>query len=70
MFPIAPRFSPICFAQTPPLLAYAIAGPKGKTLHLTIESSILGLSIVSIFNCDWPIKLAHSKKKKEKRLEL
>jgi len=40
MFPMTPRLNPICFAQTPPLLAY-IAGPKGKTLHKTIEPSIL-----------------------------
>jgi hypothetical protein len=28
LFPIAPRFNPICFAQNPPLLTY-IAGTKG-----------------------------------------
>jgi hypothetical protein len=41
VFPIAPRFNPICFAQSPPLLTY-IAGAKGEALHLSIESSILG----------------------------
>jgi hypothetical protein len=41
VFPIAPHFSPICFAQSPPLLT-CIAGPKGEALHLSIESSILG----------------------------
>jgi hypothetical protein len=41
VFPIAPCFNPICFAQSPPLLTY-IAGPKGEVLHLSIESSILG----------------------------
>ncbi len=40
-FPIAPRFNPICFAQSPPILTY-IGGPKGEALHLSIESSILG----------------------------
>jgi hypothetical protein len=41
VFPIAPGFNPICLAQSPPLLTY-IGGPKGETLHLSIESSILG----------------------------
>ncbi len=39
VFPIAPCFNPICFAQSPPLLTY-IGGPKGEALHLSIESSI------------------------------
>ncbi len=41
VFPIAPHFNPICFAQSPPLLTY-IGGPKGETLHLSLESPILG----------------------------
>jgi hypothetical protein len=41
VFLIAPHFNPICFAQSPPLLTY-IGGPKGKALHLSIKSSILG----------------------------
>jgi hypothetical protein len=41
VFPIAPCFNPICFAQSPPLLTY-IAGPKEKTLDLSIESFIFG----------------------------
>jgi hypothetical protein len=41
VFPIAPHFNPICFAQSSPLLTY-IGGPKGEALHLYIESSILG----------------------------
>ncbi len=41
VFPIAPHFNPICFAQSPPLLTF-VAGPKGEALHLSIESSILG----------------------------
>jgi hypothetical protein len=41
VFPIAPRFNLICFAQNPPLLTY-IAGPKEKALYLLIESSIVG----------------------------
>ncbi len=41
VFPIAPHFNPIYFAQSPPLLTY-IGGPKGEALHLSIESSILG----------------------------
>ncbi len=39
VFPIAPCFNPICFAQSPPLLTY-IGGPKGEALHLSIEFSI------------------------------
>jgi hypothetical protein len=41
LLPIAPRFNPLCFAHSPPLLAY-IAGPKGEALHYSIEISILG----------------------------
>jgi hypothetical protein len=41
VFPIAPHFNPMGFAQSPPLLTY-IGGPKGEALHLSIESSILG----------------------------
>ncbi len=40
VFPIAPHFNPICFAQSPPLLTY-ITGPKGEALHLSIESFLL-----------------------------
>ncbi len=38
VFPIAPCFNPICFAQSPPLFTY-IGGWKGEALHLSIESS-------------------------------
>jgi len=41
VFPIAPRFNLICFAQSPPLLTYT-GGPKGEALHFSIGSSILG----------------------------
>jgi hypothetical protein len=41
VFPIAPRFNPLCFAQCPPFLTY-IGGPKREALHLSIESFILG----------------------------
>jgi hypothetical protein len=40
VFPIAPHFIPICFAQNPPLLTY-IGQPKGEALYLLIKSSIL-----------------------------
>jgi hypothetical protein len=55
----------IRFAQSPPLLTY-IAGPKGETLHLSIESSILGSlhSFNFFFFGDGPIKLAHCNKRK------
>ncbi len=49
VFPIAPRFNPICFAQRPRLLTY-LGGPKGEVLHFSIESSISGgVSIISNF---------------------
>ncbi len=63
VFPIAPCFDPICFSQSPPLLTY-IGGPKGKALHLSVESSILGTSLVSTFFCNGPMKLAHCQEKK------
>ncbi len=62
VFPIAPRFNPICLAQSPPLLTY-IAGPKGESLHLSIESSISGSLHNFNFFCIGPIKFAHCKKK-------
>ncbi len=56
VFPIAPHFNPICFAQSPPLLTY-IDGPKGETLHLSKESFNLGsLHSFNLFFCDGPIK--------------
>ncbi len=42
VFPIAPCFNPICFAQSLPLLTY-IGGPKGEKLHLSTKSSTLGI---------------------------
>jgi hypothetical protein len=63
MFPKGvPNSTSLCFAQSPPLLTY-IGGPKGEALHLSIESSILGASVVSTFFCDGPIKISHCKKK-------
>ncbi len=51
VFPIAPRFNPMCFARSPPLLTY-IGGPKGEALHLSVESSILGsLHSFNFFVC-------------------
>jgi hypothetical protein len=41
MFPIAPWFYPTWFAQSC-LLVNCIGGPKGLTLHLHIETFILG----------------------------
>jgi hypothetical protein len=40
VFPLAPCFNPICFAQSPPLLTY-IGGPKEETPHLSVKSFIL-----------------------------
>ncbi len=51
VFPIAPRFNPICFAQSSPLLIY-IAWPKESALHLSKEFSIL----VSLHSFDKKIK--------------
>jgi hypothetical protein len=63
VFPIAPCFNPICFAQSLPFLTY-IGRPKGEPLHLSIKSSILGEpSIVSTCFCNGPIKITHCKKK-------
>jgi hypothetical protein len=39
VFSMVPRFNPICFAQSLPLLTY-IHGQKGEALHLSTESSI------------------------------
>ncbi len=67
VFPIAPRFNPICFAQSPPLLTY-IGKPKGEALHLSIESSILGeppsFQLLVLQWANHPIKINHCKKKK------
>jgi hypothetical protein len=41
MFPITPWFYPVWFAQSC-LLVNCIGGSKGLTLHLDIETSILG----------------------------
>ncbi len=69
VFPIAPRFNPLWFAQSPPLLN-SIGGPKGEALHLSMESSILGsLHSFNFFfvmgQSNWLIA-----KKKEKELDL
>jgi hypothetical protein len=51
VFPIAPRFNPMCFARSSPLLTY-IGGPKDEALHLSVESSILGsLHSFNFFVC-------------------
>ncbi len=41
VFQIEPRFNPICFAQSPPLLPH-IPGPKGRAFYLSMDSSSLG----------------------------
>jgi hypothetical protein len=67
LFPIAPCFNPICFAQSPPHLTY-IGGPKGEALHLSIESSILRSLHIQLFfamgQSNWLIA------KKKKKVEL
>jgi len=58
-FPIAPHFNPICFVQIPPLLTYV-----GRWHSIFLQNLLFcGASIVSIFFCNGPMKLAHCKKK-------
>jgi hypothetical protein len=71
VFPIAPGFHPLCFAQSPPLLTYVVGGPKGRPLHFSINSSILGsLHGLNVFfvmgHSNWLI----AKKKKKKKVGL
>jgi hypothetical protein len=72
VFPIAPGFNPICFAQSPPPLTY-MGGPKGEALHLSIESSILG-SLHGFNFFFWVMDQSKwfiaNKRKKEKKLDL
>jgi len=60
VFPIAPCFNPICFAQSPPLLTY-IGGPKGDTLYLSIESFILGSLYSFNFFSRWANQISQKK---------
>jgi len=60
MFSIAPRFNPICLAQSPPLRT-CTCGPKGEALHLFTLGS---LHSFNFFFCNGPIKLAHCRKQK------
>jgi hypothetical protein len=65
VFPIAPRFNPICFAQSLPLLTY-IGGAKGEPFHLSIESSILGkLHSFNLFFLWWVNQIGSLQKKKK-----
>ncbi len=60
VFPIAPNFKPICFAQSPPLLTY-IGGPNGRTLWFSnIESFNLGGLHTSNFFSDGQILLTYN----------
>jgi hypothetical protein len=70
VFPIAPRFNPICFSQSPSLLTY-IGGPKGEALHLAIESSILvSLLSFNIFFATGQSNWLIATKKTTKKLDL
>jgi hypothetical protein len=66
VFPIAPCFNTICFAERPPLLTY-VGGQMGR--HFIFPKNLLfgGASIISTFFsfCNGPIKLAHCKKEEE-----
>ncbi len=48
VFPIAPCFNPLCFAQSPPFLTY-ICGPKGRHSIFPQDVLLWGASIVSTF---------------------
>jgi hypothetical protein len=50
VFPIASRFNPICFAQSPPLLTY-IGGSKDR--HSVFQSNLLFWEILHSFNSFW-----------------
>jgi hypothetical protein len=59
VFATAPRSNPICFAQSPPFLAY-IPGPRGgSSLNLSQNLLFRGTVQVSISFWNGPIKLAH-----------
>jgi hypothetical protein len=67
VFPIAPRFNPICFAQSCPSPSHLNRWAKGGGT----PSSILGnLHSFNFFFQDGPIELAHCNQKKEKKLDL
>jgi len=63
VFPLAPRFNPICFAQSPPLLTY-IGGQKGEALHLSRESLFLGSLHSFNFFLRWANQIGSLRKKK------
>ncbi len=63
VFPIPSCFNPICFAQSRPLLTY-IGGPKGETLHLFIESSILGSLHSFNFSFSWANQIGSQQKRR------
>ncbi len=68
VFPIAPGFNPICFAQSRPLLTY-IGGPIGNGGAPSFYRIFYvgGVSIVSLFFFHHgQIKLAHYEKDKKK----
>ncbi len=48
LFPIAPCFNPLCFAQSPPLLTY-ICRPKGRPSIFLLDVLFWWASIVSTF---------------------
>jgi hypothetical protein len=69
MLPIAPLFHPIWFAQSC-LVVNCIGGPKGITLHLDIETSMLGEFSKYYFSFfifgNGPMKMTHCQKRKKK----
>jgi hypothetical protein len=61
VFPLAPCFNPICFAQSPPLFTY-IAGLKGEALHRMFY--VLGASLVWTFFLQWTNQIDSLQKRK------
>jgi len=69
VFPVAPQFNPLCFAQCFALLTY-ISRPKGEALHLSVESFILGsLHSFNFFFLQWANQIVSLQPKKKKKLD-
>ncbi len=64
VFPIAPHFIRVCFAQSPPLLTY-LGGPKGEALHLSQNLLFWGAFIVSTFFLQWANQIGSLQQQKK-----
>jgi hypothetical protein len=63
VFPIAPSFNPICFAQSPILLTY-IGGPKEEALYRSTKFSIMGSLHSFNFFLQWANQIGSLQKNK------